>query len=29
MFQYLKGGYREDGDSFCARSQMEKTRGKG
>lgn len=27
MFQCLKGGYREHGDEFFARSQMEKARG--
>ncbi|KAK4827888.1 hypothetical protein QYF61_022311 [Mycteria americana] len=27
MFQYLKGGYKEDGDSLFTRSHMEKTRG--
>ncbi|GAB0178949.1 opsin-3-like [Grus japonensis] len=27
MFQYLKGGYKEDGDSFFTRSHMEKMRG--
>ena len=29
MFQYLKGGYEEDGDSLFTRSHMEKTRGNG
>ncbi|KAK4816157.1 hypothetical protein QYF61_011539 [Mycteria americana] len=29
MFQYLKGGYKEDGDSLFTRSHMEKTRGNG
>jgi len=29
MFQYLKGGYKEDGDSLFTRSHMEKTRGIG
>jgi len=29
MFQYLKGGYKEDGDSFFTRSHMEKMRGMG
>ncbi|PKU45151.1 hypothetical protein llap_4556 [Limosa lapponica baueri] len=29
MFQYLKDGYREDGDSLFARSQMEKMRDNG
>ncbi|PKU47465.1 rna-directed dna polymerase from mobile element jockey-like [Limosa lapponica baueri] len=28
MFQYLKGGYKEGGDSLFARSHMEKMRGK-
>ncbi|GAB0195104.1 hypothetical protein GRJ2_001975700 [Grus japonensis] len=27
MFQYIKGGYKEDGDSLFTRSHMEKTRG--
>jgi len=27
MFWYLKGGYKEDGDSLFTRSHMEKTRG--
>lgn len=27
MFQYLKGGYKEDGDFLFTRSHMEKTRG--
>ncbi|KAK4809951.1 hypothetical protein QYF61_002908 [Mycteria americana] len=27
MFQYLKGGYKEDGDSLFTRSHMEKRRG--
>jgi len=27
VFQYLKGGYKEDGDSLFTRSHMEKTRG--
>ncbi|KAK4818612.1 hypothetical protein QYF61_016583 [Mycteria americana] len=27
MFQYLKGGYKEDGDSLFTRSHLEKTRG--
>ena len=26
MFQYLKGGYREDGDHLFTRNQMEKIR---
>jgi len=29
LFQYLKGGYKEDGDSFSTRSRMEKMRGNG
>lgn len=29
MFQYLKGGYKEDGDSLFTRSHMEKTRADG
>ncbi|KAK4820176.1 hypothetical protein QYF61_021448 [Mycteria americana] len=29
MFQYLKGGYKEDGDSLFTRSHMEKIRGNG
>ncbi|GAB0186012.1 hypothetical protein GRJ2_001066500 [Grus japonensis] len=29
MFQYLKGGYKEEGDSLFTRSHMEKTRGNG
>ena len=29
MFQYLKSGYKEDGDSVFIRSHMEKTRGTG
>ena len=29
MFQYLKGGYEEDGDSLLTRSRVEKTRGNG
>jgi len=29
MFQYLNGGYKEDGDSFFTRSLMEKMRGNG
>ncbi|KAK4825406.1 LOW QUALITY PROTEIN: hypothetical protein QYF61_027172 [Mycteria americana] len=29
MFQYLKGGYKEDRDSLFTRSHMEKTRGNG
>ncbi|KAK4829231.1 hypothetical protein QYF61_002496 [Mycteria americana] len=29
MFQYLKGGYKEDGDSLFTRGHMEKTRGNG
>ena len=29
MFLYLKGGYREDGDSLFTRGYMEKTRGDG
>ena len=29
MFQDLKGGYKEDGDSVFTRSHMEKTRGNG
>ncbi|PKU40682.1 hypothetical protein llap_9015 [Limosa lapponica baueri] len=29
MFQYLKGGYKEDGDSFFTRSHMEKKRDDG
>ncbi|KAK4829408.1 hypothetical protein QYF61_003889 [Mycteria americana] len=29
MFQYLKGGCKEDGDSLFTRSHMEKTRGNG
>ncbi|KAK4810858.1 hypothetical protein QYF61_008830 [Mycteria americana] len=29
MFQYLKGGYKEDGDSLFTRSHMEKTRANG
>ena len=29
MFQYLKGGYKEDGDSLFTRSHMEKMRGNG
>ncbi|KAK4823835.1 hypothetical protein QYF61_007084 [Mycteria americana] len=29
VFQYLKDGYKEDGDSLFTRSHMEKTRGKG
>ncbi|KAK4810664.1 LOW QUALITY PROTEIN: hypothetical protein QYF61_007464 [Mycteria americana] len=29
MFRYLKGGYKEDGDSLFTRSDMEKTRGNG
>jgi len=29
MFQYLKGGYKEDGDSVFTRSHMDKTRGNG
>ncbi|PKU37620.1 hypothetical protein llap_12074 [Limosa lapponica baueri] len=28
-FQYLKGGYKKDGDSLFTRSHMEKTRGNG
>ncbi|KAK4814404.1 hypothetical protein QYF61_018163 [Mycteria americana] len=28
MFQHLKGGYKEDGDSLFTRSRMEKTRGR-
>jgi len=28
-FQYLKGGYKEDGDSHLTRSHMEKTRHNG
>ena len=27
MFQFLKGGYKEDGDSLFTRSHMEKMRG--
>ncbi|GAB0187282.1 hypothetical protein GRJ2_001193500 [Grus japonensis] len=29
MFQYLKSGYKEDGDSLLTRRHMEKTRGNG
>ncbi|KAK4828431.1 hypothetical protein QYF61_026588 [Mycteria americana] len=29
MFRYLKGGYKEDGDSLFTRSHMEKMRGNG
>ena len=29
VFQDLKGGYREDGDSLFTRNHMEKTRGNG
>ncbi|GAB0176126.1 hypothetical protein GRJ2_000077800 [Grus japonensis] len=29
MFQYLKGGYKEDGDSLFTRSHMEKIKGNG
>jgi len=29
MFQYLKGGYKEDGDSLFIRSHLEKMRGNG
>jgi len=29
MFQYLKGGYKEDGDSLFTRSHMQKTRANG
>ncbi|KAK4829417.1 LOW QUALITY PROTEIN: hypothetical protein QYF61_003981 [Mycteria americana] len=29
MFQYLKGGYKEDGDSLFTRSHIEKTKGNG
>ena len=29
MFQYLKGGFKEDGDFLFTRSHMEKTRGNG
>ena len=29
MFQYLKGGYKGDGDSLLTRSHMEKMRGNG
>ncbi|XP_051472722.1 COMM domain-containing protein 8 isoform X4 [Apus apus] len=29
MFQYLKGGYQEDGDPLFTRSLMEETRGNG
>ena len=29
MFQYLKGGYKEDEDSLFTRSHMEKMRGNG
>ncbi|GAB0185824.1 hypothetical protein GRJ2_001047700 [Grus japonensis] len=29
IFQYLKGGYKEDGDSLFIRSHVEKTRGSG
>ena len=29
MFQYVKGSYKEDGDSVLTRSHMEKTRGNG
>ena len=29
VFQYLKGGYKEDGGSLFTRSHMEKTRGNG
>ena len=29
MLQYLKGGYKEDGDSLFTRSHMEKMRGNG
>ncbi|GAB0179369.1 hypothetical protein GRJ2_000402200 [Grus japonensis] len=29
MFEYLKGGYKEDGDSLFTRNCMEKTRGNG
>ncbi|GAB0182370.1 mitochondrial enolase superfamily member 1 [Grus japonensis] len=29
LFPYLKGGYKEDGDSLFRRSHMEKTRGNG
>ncbi|KAK4815856.1 hypothetical protein QYF61_009024 [Mycteria americana] len=29
MFQYLKGGYKEDGESLFTRSHMEKMKGKG
>jgi len=27
IFQYLKSGYKEDGDTYFTRSHMEKTRG--
>ena len=27
MFQYLKAGYKEDGDSLFKRSHVDKTRG--
>ncbi|GAB0208708.1 hypothetical protein GRJ2_003336500 [Grus japonensis] len=29
IFQYLKGGYKEDGDSLFTKNHMEKTRGNG
>ena len=29
IFQYLKGGYKEDGDSLFTRKHMQKTRGNG
>ena len=29
MIQYLKGGYKEDGDSLSTRNHMEKMRGNG
>lgn len=29
VFQYLKGGYREDGSSLFTRTHIEKTRGNG
>ena len=29
MFQYLKGGCKEDGDSLCSRTRMKKTMGNG
>jgi len=29
MFQYLQGAYKDEGDSLCTGSHMEKTRGNG